>query len=117
MVNTHDLHSKRDPKEPIYCSPEEERAYLLNADVVIAIQESEAEQFRNLVPERKVVTVGIDYDVVIYGIVEDVYKNTVLVVGFKNPGNISGLKGFCEHAWPLVLIKSARRAVGGRENR
>jgi glycosyltransferase involved in cell wall biosynthesis len=108
MVDTHDLLSKRDPKESIYCSPQEERAYLLNADVIIAIQESEAEQFRDLVPERKVVTVGIDYDVLIHGVVENVYKNTVLVVGSKNPGNISGLNGFCEYAWPLVCKKIPR---------
>jgi glycosyltransferase involved in cell wall biosynthesis len=102
LVDTHDLFSRRDPKEPYYCSTEEERAYLLNADVVIAIQSNEADHFLSLVPERRVVTVGIDYEVVSLNDVGEDYKNTVLVVGSNNPANLAGLKAFCEHAWPLV---------------
>jgi glycosyltransferase involved in cell wall biosynthesis len=103
LVDTHDMFSRRDPEEPLYCSPEEERAYLLNADVVIAIQAAEAELFRELVPERKVVTVGVDYEVVTHRQADDeVSGNIVLVVGSNYPANIAGLKSFCEHAWPLV---------------
>ncbi len=108
LVDTHDLLSKRDPQEPIYCSPEEERAYLLNADVVIAIQTTEAEHFHALVPERKVVTVGIDYELATHGKVDEAYKNTVLIVGSNYPNNVSGLKSFCEHVWPLVCNKNPR---------
>lgn len=108
MVDTHDLLSKRDPKESIYCSAEEEREYLLNVDVVIAIQDSEAEQFRALVPERKVVTAGIDYELVTRYKIDEHYKNTVLVVGSNYEANVSGLKAFCEHAWPLVCNENPR---------
>jgi glycosyltransferase involved in cell wall biosynthesis len=108
VVDTHDLLSKRDPKESIYCSAEEERDYLLNADVVIAIQDIEAEQFRTLVPERKVVTVGIDFDVVRGGNTGGECKNTVMVVGSNYPANIEGLKAFCEYAWPIVCKKNPR---------
>jgi glycosyltransferase involved in cell wall biosynthesis len=93
----------RDPEDSLYCSPEEERAYLLNVDVVIAIQAEEAEQFRALVPERKVVTVGVDYEVVTQRQTGDeISGNIVLVVGSNYPANLAGLKDFCEHAWPLV---------------
>lgn len=111
LVDTHDLLSKRNPKEAIYCSAEEERAYLLNADVVIAIQADEAKQFRNLVPEREVVTVGIDYEVAASNLVDESYKNTVLVVGSNYPANISGIKAFCEHAWPLVCKKKPKAVL------
>ena len=116
LVDTHDLLSNRDPKESIYCSPEEERAFLLNADAVIAIQESEAEKFRSLVPERKVVTVGIDYEVVTHCNVQDECRNTVLVVGSNYPANIAGLRAFCEHAWPLVCKENpqAELLVAGK---
>ena len=103
LVDTHDMFSMRDPEESLYCSPEEERAYLLNVDVVIAIQGAEAGHFRALVPERKVVTVGVDYEVVTRSRAGDeVSGNIVLVVGSNYPANIVGLKDFCEHAWPLV---------------
>ena len=108
LVDTHDMYSRRDPEEPYYCSTEEERAYLLSADVVIAIQHNEADHFRSLVPERRVVTVGIDYEVVPHNEVGEDYKNTVLVVGSNNPANLAGLKAFCEHAWPLVCDGNPR---------
>ena len=103
FVDTHDMFSRRDPEDPLYCSPEEERAYLLTVDVVIAIQAAEAEHFRALVPERKVVTVGVDYEVVTQRRTGDeISGNIVLVVGSNYPANIAGLKDFCELAWPLV---------------
>lgn len=108
LVDTHDMLSKRNPKESIYCSAEEEREYLLNVDVVIAIQESEAEEFRALVPERKVVTVGVDYELETHYKIDEYYKNTVLVVGSNYEANVSGLKAFCEHAWPLVCNENPR---------
>lgn len=116
LVDTHDLLSKRDPKESIYCSADEERAYLLNADVVIAIQDIEAEQFRALVPERQVVTVGVEYELTIHDKFDESQKNTVLIVGSNNLANVTGLKAFCEHAWPLVCsqIPRAELLVAGR---
>lgn len=108
IVDTHGVFSNRNPEEPYYCSKEEERSYLLNADVTIAIQPDEADYFRALVPERKVVTVGIDFDVVRHDTVGDERNNTVLVVGSNYPANISGLKAFYEHAWPIVRKENPR---------
>jgi glycosyltransferase involved in cell wall biosynthesis len=108
LVDTHDMLSKRDPNESIYCSEEEERSYLLNADIVIAIQDIEAAQFRALVPERQVVTVGIEFDVARHGNADGECKNTVMVVGSNYPANIAGLKAFCKHAWPIVCKENPR---------
>jgi glycosyltransferase involved in cell wall biosynthesis len=116
VVDTHDLLSGRDPGESIYCTPEEERKYLLNADAIIAIQEAEAEMFRSLVPEREVITVGIDYEVVEDGDSYEECKDTVLVVGSNYRANITGLQSFCEHAWPLVCRENpqAELLVAGK---
>ncbi len=102
IVDTHGVFSRRRPEDPTYCSPEEERSYLLNADVVLAIQEEEADCFRSMVPERRVVTVGVDYEIVDKGPTGGRPRNTVMVVGTNYPANVAGLKGFCEHAWPIV---------------
>lgn len=103
IVDTHGVFSRRSPEDPTYCSREEERSYLLNADVVVAIQEEEADCFRSLVPERRVVTVGVDYEIEGNGPSDGGHGNTVMVVGTNYPANVAGLKGFCEHAWPIVL--------------
>jgi glycosyltransferase involved in cell wall biosynthesis len=108
IVDTHGVFSRRSPAEPFYCSHEEERSFLLNADVVLAIQDDEANCFRSLVPERKVVTVGVDYEVVPHGHDGGISGNTVMVVGTNYPANVSGLKAFCEHAWPIVLKENPR---------
>jgi glycosyltransferase involved in cell wall biosynthesis len=102
LVDTHDLLSKRDTEESIYCTEEEEREYLLNADVVIGIQKEESLNFKRLVPERKVITVGIDYEIAQNVTVNKHSKNKILIVGSNYPNNVSGLIDFCENAWPFV---------------
>jgi len=102
IVDTHGVFSRRRPEDPTYCSREEERSYLLNADVVLAIQEEEADCFRSLVPERRVVTVGVDFDIAGKEPSGGGPGNTVMVVGTNYPANVEGLKGFCEEAWPIV---------------
>ncbi|MBE0602150.1 MAG: glycosyltransferase, partial [Deltaproteobacteria bacterium] len=102
IVDTHGVFSRRRPEDPTYCSREEERSYLLNADLVLAIQGEEADCFRSLVPERKVVTVGVDYEIAGKDPAGGEQGNTVMVVGTNYSANVAGLKGFCEHAWPIV---------------
>jgi glycosyltransferase involved in cell wall biosynthesis len=123
IVDTHGVFSRRKPGEPTYCTEDEERGYLLNADVVIAIQPEEAVVFRSLVPERTVLSVGVDYDVADPGGDGGIRGETVMVVGTNYPANIAGLKAFCEHAWPIVrgirpdaellVAGKIREAVGG----
>jgi glycosyltransferase involved in cell wall biosynthesis len=95
--------------DPWTCSREEERTYLLRSDVVLAIQDEEARVLKEVVPEREVLTVGIDFDVRDAGCGVDVPSNSVTVVGSDNPLNVHGLRSFLDECWPA--IKSAHPAV------
>jgi len=91
--------------EPWTCTREEEREYLLRGEVIIAIQNREATILKNLVPEREVITVGVDYDIPdsVPGRLAD--PNLITVVGSDNPKNVHGLRSFLAECWPE--IKSA----------
>jgi glycosyltransferase involved in cell wall biosynthesis len=109
LIDTHDMFSRKKEEvhahgldDLLHCTREEERDYLLKGDVIIAIQEDEAALFQDLVPERKIVTVRVDYDVVPEVDTCREQADTVLVVGSDNPLNVHGLAEFYEHAWPLV---------------
>jgi len=102
IIDTHDMFSRRDRGEDLYCTPEEERAYLLNGDVIIAIQHEEARMFSELVLERKVITVGIDYEATEPCNPGKVIPGAVLVVGSDNGPNVQGLNDFYIYAWPLI---------------
>jgi glycosyltransferase involved in cell wall biosynthesis len=115
LIDTHDMFCRRDKSEHIYCTPEEERNYLLRGDIIIAIQEEEAKLFRELVPERKVVTAGVDYGVADILDNSAVVPSRILVVGSDNPANVSGLSDFLRIAWPLIRVavpESCLRIVG-----
>ncbi|HEY6838526.1 MAG TPA: hypothetical protein VI389_07280, partial [Geobacteraceae bacterium] len=111
LLDTHDVFSRIEEQVrahaipyPLHCSPGEERAYLLRSDVIIAIQDHEARMLKELVPERPVITVGIDYEVAA-AIGDEAVANTVLVVGSASPMNVHGLREFIRHAWPLVCAR------------
>lgn len=91
--------------EPWSCTREEERAYLLRGDVIVAIQDREAEMLRQLVPERDVITVGIDYGVAEPFRPDGIPPNVITIVGSDNPKNVHGLRSFLSDCWPQ--IKSA----------
>ena len=91
--------------DPLACTPEEEREYLLKADLVIAIQAREAVQMARLVPERRVITVGIDFEVSKGLHQECVVPGRVLVVGSDNPMNVHGLQTFLASAWPAIAAQ------------
>jgi glycosyltransferase involved in cell wall biosynthesis len=83
-------------------TPEQERAALLSCDVVIAIQEHEASLFRELVPERKVITVG--YATSAQPAPHSVERpSSVFLVGSRNPLNKDGLEWFLGRVWPQIL--------------
>ncbi len=109
IVDTHDMFSRKKEQvlslgidDSLPCTPREERNYLLKCDLVIAIQANEARMFRELVPERDVITVGIDYDVVSQADNGAVVPGLILFVGSDNPLNVHGLKEFYCHAWPAI---------------
>jgi hypothetical protein len=95
----------------------EERALLLRADVVMAIQRAEAQSLAVLVPERRVIDVAIDFDTVpeesacfdVRG------SRRVLMLGSANLMNVKGLQDFLAFVWPFVLRDhpDAELVVGG----
>ena len=122
IIDTIDMFSRKQEnvikyniKELLACTPHEERNYLLKCDLIIAIQTNEARLFRQLVPEKEVLTVGIDYDVINEIDNSNVIADTVLIVGSDNPLNIHGLTEFYKNAWPLISKENPKailRVIG-----
>lgn len=86
--------------DPWTCTKEEERAYLLRSDVVLAIQEKEACVLKKVVPEREVLTVGIDFEVDSSN--GNISSDSVVMVGSDNPLNVHGLRAFFDECWPEI---------------
>lgn len=86
-------------------SESEERSLLLRADVVIAIQRAEAKILAALVPERRVIEAGIDFDTVPEesACFTATGSQRVLMLGSANPMNVKGLQDFLSFVWPFVL--------------
>jgi glycosyltransferase involved in cell wall biosynthesis len=108
IVDTHDMFSRKKKEvlkyginDTLYCKEKEERYFLLQADIVIAIQSHEACLFKKLVPERTVITVGIDFNVS-NNINHSTIPGNVLVVGSDNKLNIHGFYEFYKQAWPKI---------------
>lgn len=78
----------------------EEAELLGRADIVIAIQDREAELFVRLGAPSEVITVGVDF--VVRSAVPPVAEPRLLMVGSKNPMNVQGLQDFLRLCWPLV---------------
>lgn len=114
IIDTHDMFSRKKEQVLRYgiddllsISRREEREYLLNADLVIAIQFHEAQMFQKLVPELDVITVGIDFEVMPKTDDRKVVPGRILIVGSDNPLNIHGLKEFYSNAWPEIKSKQS----------
>jgi glycosyltransferase involved in cell wall biosynthesis len=103
-------------EDQLACSEKEERAYLLEADVVIAIQAEEAAILRELVPERQVILAGIDLDVVSSIDAAEELPNYVAVVASDNALNVHGLNAFLTECWPLIKerVPGVRLHIVGR---
>ena len=96
IIDTHDLMYNRagiyDPYGILpYCRITREReAELLNrADVILAIQDIEAEEFKSMCPDKEVVTVG-HWAEGIKACDCDENSNIVMLVGSDNPSNVMG---------------------------
>ncbi len=80
----------------------EEAALLRRADVIVAIQEREAEEFRALVPDREVVVVPMPVEIV--SVAKPPEENArCLFVGGYSGHNLDGLRWFLSEVWPGVL--------------
>ena len=82
-------------------SEAEEAALLRRADILIGIQPDEARDLARLAPDRKVVSVGVDF-----AVSRDVpaapSQTTVLLVASGNPMNAKGLSDFLAFCWPVM---------------
>jgi glycosyltransferase involved in cell wall biosynthesis len=98
---------------PLACPPDVERNALLAADVLVAIQPHEQKLLQRLTPELKVIHVGMAYEPIVAG---DVDENTLLFVGSPNIPNNDGLHHFLSHVWPLLRhrVPSAVLRIAGR---
>lgn len=84
------------------CGEEEERRYLLRADLVVAIQAREATLLQALVPEREVILAGVDFDVIAESHAADAIPFRIAVVASDNPLNVHGLSTFLAECWPHI---------------
>ena len=81
---------------------DEEAALLRRADVLVAIQEREAEEFREMVPERQVVLVPMPVNLrPLVSKTEEAPR--CLFVGGYSGHNLDGLQWFLAEVWPRVL--------------
>ena len=116
IVDTIDVFSRKPDQvlafgidDPQACTEDEERQYLLRADVIIAIQSREAELLKALVPEREVLLTGMDFEVTHSLSSERSDPNRVAVIASDNALNVHGLRAFLAECWPE--IKAAHPGV------
>jgi glycosyltransferase involved in cell wall biosynthesis len=105
------------PSNPVLSfSPDEERQMLLQADIVLAIQYVEANYLSSLLPERPVLTVGIDFEMPTDPGLPSMADELIGIIGSDNEANWEGLQCFLLHSWPLILASNpnARLVVAGK---
>jgi glycosyltransferase involved in cell wall biosynthesis len=121
IVDTHDVFSSKEKsvvrfgvKDTLGLRSEEEREWLLRADLVLAIQPEEGGQLAALVPERRVVRTGVDFGVAEFCRPQG--HKTLLYVASANAMNVKGLIDFLRFAWPRIAnaVPEARFVVAGK---
>jgi glycosyltransferase involved in cell wall biosynthesis len=103
--------------EPVLSfSADEERAFLQQCDVVIGIQADESSYLRRLLPDRVVVTVGIDSDLPLSFTPPSRVSETIGIIGSDNLANREGLALFLDQSWPLIHSQypQARLRIAGK---
>ena len=123
VIDTIDVFSTKRQKvlrfgiDDIHVEPREEAKRLRGADLLVAIQDEERQQLEQLVPGKRVVTAGVDFDVVRHPGVPS--GRRVLCIGSDNPMNKKGLGDFLRFAWPHVRrqVPDAELLVAGKVSR
>ena len=106
VVDTIDVFSTKRQKvlqfgiDDLHVEPGEEAKRLRHADLVVAIQDEERRELQELMPAKRVVTAGVDFDVVEAPGAPS--GRRVLYVASDNPMNRKGLSDFLRFAWPQV---------------
>lgn len=83
------------------CTPDEEAAYLNRAEVILAIQDEEANTLRNLCRECEVVTIPHAAPDIAYT-PSPAASRDVLFVGNLYGPNVEGINRFIEVCWPSI---------------
>jgi succinoglycan biosynthesis protein ExoO len=122
FVIMHDLMSARvrdaaKADDAYELSAEEEFRLLGQADVVVAIQEEEAQAVRAALPGVDVVIAPHAADIAVAAQPGD--DDTLLFVGSNTPPNVTALEHFFARAWPLIRARQAeaKLIVAGSVNR
>jgi len=103
---------------PLACTEAEERKYLLNGDVLMGIQPDETKILADMVPERRVINVGVDMPCNISSDMdkEDIGNaRNILIVAGGNPNNVHGVNQFLTDSWPKIYKTNSNvslRVVG-----
>lgn len=95
-------------------SEAEEAALLRRADILIGIQPDEARDLARLAPDRRVLSIGVDFAVPPEAPAAPSGR-TVLLVASGNPMNVKGLSDFLAFCWPIVCreVPDAELVVAG----
>ena len=110
VVDAQDVYSSKQEKvlafgvpNEVPLSPQQERALLERGDVTMAIQAEEARVLEKLVPDRPVITVGVDFDPVADLPERKEQGEPVMgIVGSGNAMNVKGTNDFLRFAWPMI---------------
>ena len=94
----------------------EEKAMLLQSDVILGIQPNESEYLAGLLPGKRIVTVGIDADLPQDPGLPSMASETIGIIGSDNPANCEGLDLFLEHCWPSIRAQQpqAHLCIAGK---
>jgi glycosyltransferase involved in cell wall biosynthesis len=90
---------------PLACTKKEERKYLLNGDVVLGIQPDETRMLADMVPEKRVINVGVDMPCNIStNLPKEKTRDekSILIVAGSNPNNVHGVNQFLQESWPDI---------------
>lgn len=116
IIDTHDMFSAKDSRVKKFgvntyaMSTAEEEFLAKRADVIIAIQKEEEALFKEMLPQKDVITLGVEVILDQIEFSNKANQNVVLLVASNNPMNAKGLFDFLAFAWPIV-----RREVPGAE--
>ncbi len=108
---SHDL----DIAERLVCDEDEEKKLLEQAHTIIAIQEHERTLLQQMVPHRKVITLGLSKEAFPDSHFLSSSLAHVCFFGSNNPPNLMGIQDFIKYSWPSILISAphARLRISG----
>ena len=122
VIDTHDVFSTKSDKvvrfgiaDDLAVSGAEEGALLSRADLILAIQPDEREELQAMVPDKEVVTAGVDFDRPA-SVAPVPSEPVVLLVASDNALNVAGGRDLLSLGWPLIRQRcpGARLLVAGK---